>query len=213
MKDRIEAGKKMAGTLIGGRLLIALAVNDHLSKEIIQNVSGALFENPFQEVRTLASGYFSKSNKRALSQSKILTLTGDLTKGESLFTAKCASCHKNDKGGNDIGPNLSNIGGKFDTSAMVDAIVNPNTSIVFGYQPVMIKTKAGQAFYGFLLSEGETTVLKDVTGNRIVIAPDEIESKAKLKTGVMPDAKALDLTEKDLSDLTTYLLTLKKTDV
>ncbi len=213
MKDRTEAGKNMGKTLIGGRLLIAMAVNDQLSKELIQNVSGALFENPFQEVRTLASGYFTKPKERALSQNKILTLTGDPTQGESLFTAKCASCHKNDKGGNDIGPNLSNIGGKFDTSAIVDAIVNPNASIVFGYQPVMIKTKAGQAFYGFQLSEGETTVLKDVNGNQIVIAPDEIENKARMKTGIMPDAKALDLQEKDLADLATYLLTLKKTDV
>jgi len=213
MKDRTAAGKNMAKTLIGGRLLIALAISDQLPSKLSQNLSKAIFENPFQEVRTLASGYFTKSKESELSQRKILTLTGDQTQGENLFTAKCASCHKNDKGGNDIGPNLSNIGGKFDTSVMVDAIVNPNASIVFGYQPVMIKTKAGQAFYGFLLSEGETTVIKDVTGNQIVIAPDEIESKEKIKTGIMPDAKALGLNEQNLADLAAYLLTLKNTDV
>lgn len=211
LKERVDAGNSMASTLVGGRLLISMAMNETLSPELIGHLSKAIFENPFQEVRTLATGYFTRPQERAISQSTILALTGDLTKGESLFTAKCASCHKNDKGGYDIGPDLSNIGGKFDSSAMVDAIVNPNASIVFGYQPIMIKTKAGQAFYGFQLSEGETTVLKEVTGNLIVIDPNKIESKAKMKIGVMPNATALGLNEQDLADLASYLLTLKKT--
>lgn len=212
LKERVAAGNSMASTLVGGRLLINLAMNETLSQELIGHLSKAIFENPFQEVRTLAAGYFQRPKEIAISQSTILALTGDLTKGESLFTAKCASCHKNDKGGNDIGPDLSNIGGKFDTSAMVEAIIDPNASIVFGYQPVMIKTKAGQAFYGFQLSDGETTVLKEVTGNLIVIDPNEVESKAKTKTGIMPEAAALGLNEQDLADLARYLLTLKKTD-
>lgn len=105
-----------------------------------------------------------------------------------MFSYKCAICHKNDKGGNDIGPDLSGIGEKFDKKAMLDAMVNPNESIVFGYEPLMLKTKDGQVFYGFLLSEGETIVLKDLIGNQIVIAPENIELKKKLKTGIMPNA-------------------------
>jgi hypothetical protein len=33
----------------------------------------------------------------------------------------------------------------------------------------MIKTKTGQVFCGFLLSEGDTVVLKDFTGRQVVI--------------------------------------------
>jgi putative heme-binding domain-containing protein len=77
----------------------------------------------------------------------------------------------------------------------------------------MIKTKSGQAFYGFLLSEGETTVIKDMAGKQIVIAPDDIESKEQMKTGIMPNAAALGLKEQDLADLSTYLLTLKNSSL
>lgn len=211
--ERMDAGKKMAGSLIGGRLIIALAVRNQLSGKMIEGLTEAIFENPYQEVRSLASGYFKKPEVKGFLVEKILALEGDRSNGQSLFMAKCASCHKNDQGGNDIGPDLSSIGNKLGKSALLRAIIYPNESIVFGYDPIMVKTKTGQAFYGLLLSEGETIVIKDMTGKQIVIAPDDIETRLKMKTGMMPDAETLEMTGKDLADLTTYLLTLKKNDL
>jgi len=208
-KKRIEAGNEMAGSLIGGRLLISLAAKDQLSNEVISGISEAIFNNPELEIRTLASEHFKKSGEKQMAIPAILKLTGDSGKGESVFLSKCTTCHKNGITGNDIGPDLSSIGEKFDKTALLDAIIHPNASIVFGYEPLMIKTKSGQAFFGFLLSEGETTVLKDMTGKQIVIAPDDIESKEKMKMGIMPNALALGLTEQDLANLSAYLLTLK----
>lgn len=75
---------------------------------------------------------------------------------------------------------------------------------------MIIKTKSDQAFYGFLLSEGKTTILKDVTGNQIVIDTKTIESKQQMKTSIMPDAVSLGLNEQDLADVTSYLINLKK---
>ncbi len=209
MDKRITAGNEMASTIVGGRLLIYLAVENKLSKELVRGISKAIFANPMLEIRTLASHYFDRNTDKQPSISKILALDADISEGEKLFSYKCAICHKNDKGGNDIGPDLSGIGEKFDKKAMLDAMVNPNESIVFGYEPLMLKTKDGQVFYGFLLSEGETIVLKDLIGNQIVIAPENIELKKKLKTGIMPNATILDLEEQDLANLSSYLLTLK----
>ena len=135
-------------------------------------------------------------------------MMGDTGKGANLFAAKCAVCHKNGKGGGDIGPDLSSIGNKLDKTAMLKAISEPNAAIVFGYAPIMIKTKSGQVFNGFLLSEGATIVLKDVLGNTIVIAPEDVEVRKKLESGFMPDAADLKLSEQDLADLMAYLLTM-----
>ena len=208
-KKKIEAGNEMAGSLIGGRLLISLAAKDKLSSEIISGISKAILNNPELEIRTLASEHFKKPGEKQRTIPAILKLTADSDQGENVFLSKCATCHKNGITGNDIGPDLSSIGEKFDKTALLDAIINPNASIVFGYEPVMLRTKSGQAFYGFLLSEGEKTVLKDMAGKQIVIAPDDIESKEKMKTGIMPSAMALGLTEQDLANLSAYLLTLK----
>ena len=210
MDKRITAGNTMAGTTVGGRLLISLAAENRLSKELTQGISKALLENRVLEIRTLADHYFDNDTGKQPSISKVLTLDGKASAGAKLFSHKCAICHKNDKGGNDIGPDLSTIGEKFDKKAMLDAIVNPNGSIVFGYEPLMVKTKDGQVFFGFLLSEGETLVLKDMIGKQIVISPENIELKKKLKTGIMPNATTLGLEEQDLADLSSYLLTLKK---
>lgn len=207
--ERIEVGKEMAGSLIGGRLLISLAAKKQLSKKIINGISDAIFNNPELEVRTLASEYFKKPGEKQYSIPNILKLKEDNSRGETIFATKCTLCHKNGTTGNTIGPDLSSIGEKFDKTALLDAIINPNAAIVFGYEPIMVKTKSGQAFYGFLLSEGETTVLKDMTGKQIVIAADDIESKEKMKTGIMPNAASLGLTDQDLADLAAYLSILK----
>lgn len=208
--QRIKAGNTMAESLIGGRLLISMAAKDELPEALITGVSEAIFKNPALEVRTLASAHFKKPDGNQLSIPTILALNGDPSKGQNIFATKCTICHKAGETGKDIGPDLSVIGKKFDQAAMLDAIINPNASIVFGYEPIMIKLKTGQAFYGFLLSEGETVVLKDMAGEKIVIAPNDIESKEKMDAGIMPNAAALGLTEQDLSDLSTYLLTLNK---
>lgn len=73
----------------------------------------------------------------------------------------------------------------------------------------MIKTKTGQVFNGVILSEGETTVLSDALGNKVVIAPENIAHQEELPVGLMPDAASMGLSETDLNDLTSYLLTLK----
>ncbi len=209
MKDRIDAGNTMAGTEIGGRLLLYLAARNELTNDVLKGVSEALFENPMLEIRTLATAYFDTKNVRQKPIPELLALKGKVSNGEALFSYKCATCHKNGKGGNDIGPDLSSIGEKFDKAALLAAIIDPNASLVFGYEPMMVKTKEGQVFFGFLLSEGETTVLKDPIGQRIVIAPENIECKERMKTGIMPSAALLNLSDQDLADLGTYLLTLK----
>ncbi|MEQ6120181.1 PVC-type heme-binding CxxCH protein [Reichenbachiella sp. MALMAid0571] len=206
--ERIEAGKKMAGDVIGGRLLISLASNKQLSNEMIAAISSEIFKNPEMEIRTLASEYFIKSGGKQLSTSNISALKGDIVSGEKAFMTKCITCHKIGDKGMDIGPNLSGVGEKYDQAALLDAIINPSAAIVFGYQPVMVKTKSGQAIYGFLLSEGETTVIKDMTGNQTVIQSNDIESKKQMDTSIMPDAVALGLNEQGLADITTYLLSL-----
>ena len=208
--EKLKIGNEMANSLIGGRLLISLASQNLLSETIIDGVSETIFNNPSIEVRALATDRFKLSKDGQLSIPKILRLHGDLEKGSTLFFAKCATCHKAGKEGKDIGPDLSMIGKKFDKASMLDAIINPNASIVFGYEPIMVKTKSGQAFYGFLLSEGATTVLKDITGKQIVIAQDDIESKEKMDVGLMPNATSVGLNEQDLADLSIYLLTLDK---
>ena len=51
--------------------------------------------------------------------------------------------------------------------------------------------------------------MSDMIGNQIVISPENIELKKKLKIGIMPNTTILSLEEQDLANLSSYLLTLK----
>ena len=206
---RVRYAKQLARTAVGGRLLISLAASGELPKEYIKAASEEIFNNPEQDIRTLASEYFEKPGGKTYAISSITSLKGDFSKGEKIFSNNCTSCHKIGDKGTDIGPKLATVGEKFDKVALLDAILNPSAAIAFGFESVMLKTKSGQAFYGFLLSEGKTTIMKDIAGNQIVVKTDDIESKQQMKTSIMPDASSLGLNEQDLADLTTYLLNLK----
>ena len=208
ISDRIEAGKKMALSLIGARLLIGLAADELLDTEIKTAISSDINDNPELEIRTLAAEYFEQKNENTSSIAKIIELEGDGLKGKELFALKCATCHKIGDSGNEIGPVLTTIGEKLGKSGLLEAIIDPSLAIVFGYESVMIKTKQGQTIYGFLLSEGETTVVKDMAGKQTVLKAENIESQKKMATSIMPDAATLQLSDQELSDISTYLLNL-----
>ena len=211
MEERIKAAEAMANDAVGGRMLISLASEKALPEKVTSAVSRHIFNNPDQQVRTLASEYFVRPGGKTLSIKKVAALEGDKANGEKLFIAKCSTCHQIGETGNDIGPKLGSIGKKFDKTGLVDAILNPSAGIAFGYEPRLVKTKDDQVVYGFLLSEGETTILKDAAGTQHVIKTADIVSQQQMQTSIMPDPIALGLDEQGLADIATYLLTLEST--
>ena len=113
--------------------------------------------------------------------------------------------------GNDIGPELTTIGKKFDKIALLDAIINPNASIVFGYEPWLVNTKDGESVFGFLVADNkQSVVIKDISGNKHVIAQSKISSKKKQANSLMPDPSTMALSEKNIADIAAFLLSGKK---
>ena len=70
-------------------------------------------------------------------ESAAMTGAGDVESGRRVFNdaarAKCASCHRVDGTGGQIGPDLSGIGGKFDRIHLIESILHPAAQIVEGY--------------------------------------------------------------------------------
>ena len=107
-----------------------------------------------------------------------------------------------------ISSSLTNIRRKFDKTGLADAILNPNAAVTFGFEPVMIRTEKKQVFSGFLLSEGATTVIKDLEGTLHTVSSEEVMEKEILNTSLMPDPIALGLEEQHVADIIAYLLRL-----
>jgi putative membrane-bound dehydrogenase-like protein len=208
LEARIESAKKMASDADGGNMLVDLKAQGQLPEPITEAVSEQIFANPDQNVRVLASQFFPRNGK-VLKIDFIARMNGNAEKGKTLFATNCATCHRHGENGAEIGPDLTQIHQKFDKLALLDAIVNPSASMVFGYEAYTVTTKKGDTYFGFLLSDGATVVLKDAAGKQHAIKASQIKDKIKMPQSLMPEPTVLGLDEQALADLTGYLLSFK----
>ncbi len=204
-QERIAAGTRMALDPQGGNLLIDMKSQGQLPGPIATALSEPLFKNPDQNVRVLASQFFPRQGKE-LKMDFVARMKADPTHGKTVFATNCATCHRHGEQGADIGPDLTMIHQKFDKMTLLDAIINPSASIVFGYEAYTITTKKGETYFGFLLSDGPTVVIKDAAGQRHALKADQIKSREKMPNSLMPSPTSLGLDEQGLADLTGYLL-------
>lgn len=202
---------EMAADSIGGQLLIGMLAENKLDAFLTAAIQESIFTNPNLAVRVQAGKYIKRKAGKVISIDAIAGLTGNAGAGQKVFTATCSSCHKVGATGAGIGPELTGIGKKFDKTALLDAIVNPSASIVFGYEPWLVNTKDGESIFGFLIAENkQSLVIKDVTGKKHTIAQDKVSSKNKQAYSLMPGPSTTGLTEQQLADVAAYLLSIKQ---
>jgi putative heme-binding domain-containing protein len=139
--------------------------------------------------------------------------SGNAERGQAIFVspaAACAACHKVHGRGGEAGPDLSQIGGKFDRTHLIESILDPSAEILQGYQATVLETKAGRVLVGIVKSESATAVtLLDAAGKPITIPLGEIESRAVSKVSLMPAGLADTLTPAEFTDLIAYLESLR----
>ena len=138
---------------------------------------------------------------------------GEPKRGKAVFfsaAAKCAVCHKVHGKGGDVGPDLSQIGGKFDRTHLIESILDPSAEILQGYHSTLIETKAGRSFTGIVKSESKTALtLLDAEGKSITVSLADIESRVLSKVSLMPAELADGMTPAEFTDLIAYLESLR----
>ena len=142
------------------------------------------------------------------------THRGDSGRGRSLFSDSkglaCIRCHRVHGQGGDIGPDLSDIGGKFDRPLLIEALLEPSRQIVDGYRTTTIATADGRVLSGIVRDEspkGLTVV--DAVGNRHPIRALEIEDRRVDDISLMPSGLASSLSPAEFTDLIAYLESLR----
>ncbi len=211
---RDEQGKAieaLAATGDGGNHLIGMAAQGKLPKELQDAVAESIFRNPDVGVRALASQYFKRpafEGSAFPSVPELLKMKGDAARGKTVFfgeRAACSRCHEYAGQGGNIGPSLSQIAIKLGREALLDSVLNPSAAIAFGYEPWVISTKDQQTYAGFVVGDGETVLLKELTGETRMIPASTIAQRQKEKTSFMPDNIALGMKPQELVDLIEFL--------
>jgi putative heme-binding domain-containing protein len=138
---------------------------------------------------------------------------GDSARGKIVFLsakAQCAPCHKVDGQGGDVGPDLSQIGGKFDRTHLIESILDPSAEILQGYQATVIEDKSGRVAKGIVKSESAGAItLMNAEGKQITIPVRDIESRSASKVSLMPTGLADNMTSGEFTDLIAYLESLR----
>jgi len=139
---------------------------------------------------------------------------GDPARGRALFTdlsrLACSRCHRVQSQGGEIGPDLSDIGGKYDRDQLIESVLEPSRQIVEGYRPTALATSDGRVLSGIIRQEtADELILVDIDGQRQAVHKQDVVERNTMDTSLMPNDLACGLSLKEFSDLVAYLASLR----
>lgn len=207
-------------TTTEGALRVLRSIDDgSISKTAHQAVITAAAKHPTPHVRDLFERFLpeEKRTKRLgniIKPEAILALKGDAAHGKKVFfdTAgvQCQNCHRIHGKGLDVGPDLSQIGKKYDPLRMLETILEPSKEIDPKFAAYVLETTEGQVFTGLLVRKTEEeVVLKDAQNHQTRIAASDVNLLVPQPQSMMPELLLRDMTAKQVADLVAYLSSLK----
>jgi putative heme-binding domain-containing protein len=138
---------------------------------------------------------------------------GDPIKGAAVFKseqAKCATCHKVQGVGGEVGPDLSNLVHR-DRDWIYRNIAEPSGTIQPDYLTYTVLIKDGRVLNGIVRAEGADAIkVVDTEGKSVVVSKAEIEELKPGTASIMPVGLIGTIGEANMKDLLAYLTTKAK---
>jgi putative heme-binding domain-containing protein len=180
----------------------------------LQTAAAGMFQTVWRaSLREEASKHLTlpgnKSGKPLPPISVLEDRTGDVSKGQIVFTNTCAQCHVVNGTGTNFGPDLSEIGTKLSPEAMYTSILYPDQGISFGYEGYLFKLNDGTNAVGRIVSETADKIDLQYMNTSQALSPSDVASRTKLPNSLMPADLQKLMTEEELVDLVEYLKALK----
>ena len=122
-----------------------------------------------------------------------------------MFAIHCASCHRLEGNGWNVGPDLFGIRNHTKEVTLAHILV-PNQEIMPGFEAVSVKTKEGKTVSGILGSETDTSVtIRQALGVETNILRSQIEKLTASDLSLMPDGLEQAMTRQQMADLLAFL--------
>jgi putative heme-binding domain-containing protein len=136
---------------------------------------------------------------------RALKLPRNPRRGRELFLKHCASCHRLENEGAEVGPPLTEAKNRPDPTLLAD-IFDPSSVISPGFQTYVVTTTDGRIFTGILRAETATSItLRQEKGVELVLLRQNIDQMQVLPQSLMPEGFEKQLSPQDLADLLGYL--------
>ncbi len=134
-----------------------------------------------------------------------LKLTGDRSKGASVFARNCQTCHQHQGQGHRVGPDLSGIAGRAPEALLVD-VLDPNREVAPDFTSLVVATRNGRVTSGLLAEESATTVkLRRAEGLEETLLRSEIEELRSTSQSLMPEGFEQTISLQEMADLIAFL--------
>jgi putative heme-binding domain-containing protein len=211
--------QKLLSSTEGALLLARTLDQKRLPEKLHSAVATVAAARPEGEIRDLFERFLppEKRVKRLgpkIDPQALLALKGDPDRGRVVFyqTAgvQCALCHKVSGAGGAVGPDLSEIGKKYDRAKILESILDPSKDIEPAFVSHAVQLKDGRVVVGLIIARNDKElVLRDAQAKEHRFAAPDIDAVAPQKQSLMPEQLLRDLTAQQAVDLVDYLASLK----
>jgi putative heme-binding domain-containing protein len=135
----------------------------------------------------------------------------DPARGRELYRRaelRCVACHRIDREGGRVGPNLTAIGSAAQPDYLLDALLEPAKSVKEGYGALVVVTADGQVTSGIPVSRSDTElVVRDALDKEVRLQLADVEEEAP-GSSLMPAGLVDTLSPEEIADLVGYLFSL-----
>ncbi|MDG3006926.1 PVC-type heme-binding CxxCH protein [Paludisphaera mucosa] len=218
---RREALRTVARLPGGGMRLVELARGGGLPDDLKTEATTTLHGLGDPRVREAAASVLpppATSTGRPLPPlAELLRREGDPLRGEAVFFRKredafsCGACHRVQGRGQWVGPDLSTVGTKYGKDELLRSVLNPSSAISYNFRSLVLALSDGRVLTGLPVEETpQRLVIKTAQGERIAVAPGDVEERGVSPVSLMPENLASTMTDGELVDLLAYLATLRK---
>jgi putative heme-binding domain-containing protein len=221
--ERLIAGADVAldrllATPSGGLVLLRAIDDGRLKGEVLRLAidRGAAHADP--AVRDLFQRFLPEEQRvkrlgSVVKPETILALIGEAQRGRSLFFeaagVQCRNCHRVGEQGHTLGPDLTEIGKKYDKAKLLESILDPSKEIGDKYVSYLVET-GGQVLAGLIVQRTDAeVVLQQADRKEVRIPTSEIDRLASQRKSLMPDLLVQEMTAEQVADLLAFLAELK----
>ena len=142
----------------------------------------------------------------ALAEAKqALDLKPDPAAGRASFQALCSSCHRLEREGHAVGPDLFDIRRQTKENILFH-IVNPDAEIAPAFTAYLAEAKDGRVLSGVLVGDTPTSItLRGPLGVESTLLRSDLAKLESLPSSLMPTGLEAGLSKQQLADLLAYL--------
>lgn len=136
-----------------------------------------------------------------------LELSADVGRGKAVFKRVCATCHRLDEVGVEVGPNLLAALRNKTRAGLVTDLLDPSKEVDARYVLYLVTTTAGRQFSGMIAADtaSSLTLRRAEKAEDTILRTDIDDIQATAKS-LMPENLETQLNKQDLADVIAYLM-------